>query len=44
MLAAQDARLGSNGIACERVSFNGSHRIDREILVRLAAQEAPAEP
>ncbi|MEP7065158.1 MAG: phospholipase [Gemmatimonadota bacterium] len=41
-LAAQDARLTSNGIACERVTFNGSHRIDREILGRLAAEGVPA--
>ena len=27
MLAAQDARLRTSGIACEHVSFNGSHRI-----------------
>lgn len=40
LLASQDARLTTNGIAYERVSFNGSHRIDREILQRLAS-EAP---
>jgi predicted esterase len=42
MLAAQDARLTTNGIAYERVSFNGSHRIDREVLGRLAADGVPA--
>jgi predicted esterase len=42
MLAAQDARLTINGIAYERVTFNGSHRIDREILGRLAAEGVPA--
>ncbi|HEV7704309.1 MAG TPA: hypothetical protein VGO46_08450 [Gemmatimonadaceae bacterium] len=42
MLAAQDARLTTHGIAYERVSFNGSHRIDREILMRLAAEGVPA--
>jgi predicted esterase len=41
MLAAQDARLTTNGIAHERVSFNGSHRIDREVLGRLAADGVP---
>lgn len=38
LLAAQELRLTSNGIAYERVSFNGSHRIDREILLRLASE------
>jgi predicted esterase len=42
MLAAQDARLTTNGIAYERVSFNGSHRIDRDVLGRLAAEGVPA--
>jgi predicted esterase len=42
MLAAQESRLRSSGIACERVSFNGSHRIDREVLGRLAAEMAAA--
>ena len=42
MLATQDARLAASGISCERVSFNGSHRIDREVLARLAAE--PATP
>jgi predicted esterase len=42
LLAAQDARLTTNGIAYERVSFNGSHRIDRETLTRLAAEGVPA--
>jgi predicted esterase len=42
MLVAQDARLTSNGIAYEHVTFNGSHRIDREILARLAAKGVPA--
>jgi predicted esterase len=42
MLAAQDSRLTSHGIAYERVTFNGSHRIDREILMRLAAESVPA--
>jgi predicted esterase len=41
MLAEQDRRLTTNGIAYERVTFNGSHRIDREILMRLAAETAP---
>jgi predicted esterase len=42
LLAAQDARLASHGIQCERVSFDGSHRIDRETLTRLATEGAPA--
>ncbi len=42
MLAAQRARLAVHGIAYEHVSFNGSHRIDREVLGRLAAEGAPA--
>jgi predicted esterase len=42
MLAAQDARLTTNGIAYERVTFNGSHRIDRDVLGRLAAEGVPA--
>jgi predicted esterase len=42
MLAQQDARLTTNGIAYERVTFNGSHRIDREILMRIAAEGVPA--
>jgi predicted esterase len=42
MLATQDARLTTNGIAYERVTFNGSHRIDREVLGRLAAEGVPA--
>lgn len=42
MLAAQDARLTTNGIAYERVTFNGSHRIDRDLLGRLAAEGVPA--
>jgi predicted esterase len=42
LLAAQDARLTTNGIAYERVGFNGSHRIDRELLQRLAADGVPA--
>ena len=41
MLAAQNARLTTNGIAYERVSFNGSHRIDRELLGRLAMGGVP---
>jgi predicted esterase len=41
MLAAQDARLTAHGISFERVSFNGSHRIDRELLARLAADARP---
>jgi predicted esterase len=41
MLAAQEARLTASGIICERVSFNGSHRIDREVLGRLAAELTP---
>jgi predicted esterase len=42
LLAAQDLRLTTHGISCERVTFNGSHRIDREILTRLAADGVPA--
>lgn len=42
LLAAQGKRLTSNGIACERVSFNGSHRIDREVLGRLAGEGVTA--
>jgi predicted esterase len=42
MLATQDARLTTNGIAYERVIFNGSHRIDRDVLGRLAADGVPA--
>jgi predicted esterase len=42
MLAAQDARLAASGMSCERVSFNGSHRIDREVLARLAAEMSTA--
>jgi len=42
MLASQDVRLTTNGIAYERVSFNGSHRIDRDVLGRLAADGVPA--
>jgi predicted esterase len=42
MLAVQDTRLTTNGIAYERVSFDGSHRIDREVLGRLAADGVPA--
>ena len=42
MLAAQDARLTAYGIQCERVSFDGSHRIDLETLARVAAEGAPA--
>ncbi len=42
MLASQHTRLAASGIAYELVSFNGSHRIDREVLGRLAAEGAPA--
>jgi predicted esterase len=42
MLATQDARLTTNGIAYERVIFNGSHRIDRDVLGRLAADGVAA--
>jgi predicted esterase len=42
LLAAQSARLASHGLECERMSFNGSHRIDRETLARIAAEGAPA--
>ncbi|MGH7620869.1 MAG: alpha/beta hydrolase [Gemmatimonadaceae bacterium] len=42
LLAAQGARLASHGIQCERVTFDGSHRIDRETLARLATEGAPA--
>ncbi|MBK5189401.1 MAG: hypothetical protein JJD97_14250, partial [Gemmatimonadaceae bacterium] len=38
MLAAQDARLKAAGIDYERVTFNGSHRIDRELLMRVASE------
>ncbi len=38
MLAEQNARLTAGGIAIEQVSFNGSHRIDREVLGRLARE------
>ena len=41
MLAAQHSRLTTSGIAYERVTFNGSHRIDRELLGRLAADGVP---
>lgn len=40
LLAAQDARLAAHGIQFERVSFNGSHRIDRATLVRVAGEGA----
>jgi len=42
LLAAQDARLAAHGIQCERVSFNGSHRIDRATLARVAGERAAA--
>jgi predicted esterase len=42
LLALQHTRLAASGIAYELVSFNGSHRIDREVLGRLAAEGAPA--
>ena len=42
MLASQHTRLTASGIAYEHVSFNGSHRIDREVLGRVAAEGAPA--
>jgi predicted esterase len=42
MLAGQRARLTASGIACEHVTFNGSHRIDREVLGRLAADGVTA--
>ena len=42
LLAEQSARLTSHGLACERASFNGSHRIDRETLARIAAGSVPA--
>jgi predicted esterase len=42
MLASQHTRLAASGIAYEQVSFNGSHRIDREVLGRLAAEGVPA--
>src|SRR5665213_753959 len=38
LLAAQDARLSAHGIQCERVTFNGSHRIDRATLARVAGE------
>ena len=40
MLASQKARLTASGIALEHVSFNGSHRLDREVLARLATAKA----
>lgn len=42
MLASQNARLTASGIAYEHVSFNGSHRIDREVLGRVASETTPA--
>ena len=42
LLAAQDARLAAHGIQCERVTFNGSHRIDRATLARVAVEGAAA--
>jgi predicted esterase len=36
MLASQKSRLTASGLSHEHVSFNGSHRIDREVLGRLA--------
>jgi predicted esterase len=41
LLAAQATRLASHGLSCERVSFNGSHRIDRDTLARIAAEAVP---
>ena len=41
LLTAQTARLTAHGLSCERVSFNGSHRIDRDTLTRVAAEGAP---
>jgi predicted esterase len=41
LLAAQATRLATHGLSCERVSFNGSHRIDRDTLARIAAEGAP---
>jgi predicted esterase len=41
MLAAQHSRLTTSGIAYERVTFNGIHRIDRELLLRQAAEGVP---
>ena len=40
MLASQQARLAASGISFEHVAFNGSHRIDREVLGKLAAEGA----
>lgn len=42
LLAVQDARLAAHGIQFERVSFNGSHRIDRATLARVAVEGAAA--
>jgi hypothetical protein len=36
MLSQQKTRLAASGLSHEHVSFNGSHRIDREVLGRLA--------
>ena len=40
LLASQAVRLVTSGITHDNVSFNGSHRIDREVLRRLAAETA----
>jgi predicted esterase len=42
MLAAQDTRLAAHGMQRDRESFNGSHRIDRDTLARIATEGAPA--
>jgi predicted esterase len=42
LLASQAVRLVTSGITHDNVSFNGSHRIDREVLRRLAAETASA--
>lgn len=38
LLTEQSARLTASGIASEHVSFDGSHRIDRQVLARLASE------
>ena len=43
MLAAQKIRLTASGIAFEHIRFDGSHRIDREVLRRLASETVEAQ-
>jgi predicted esterase len=44
LLAAQKARLAASGITIDDVSFNGSHRIDREVLRKVAAAPTSSRP